>query len=149
MDVHILAMPGIDVEGRLARTLLNTVLLGAAFLLLLLDTLNTVVEVVLCGGTLGGVLALYTHKKLASCPTCQTWISPRKKLSRCSKLGECARTFLECLLRVDNLLLILFLLLFLFLFLFGLLRLLGSVVLRLRLGALLLLQARQHKRHHV
>lgn len=40
-------------------TLLNAVLLGTTLALLLLDTLNALVEVVLGGSTLGGVLALY------------------------------------------------------------------------------------------
>lgn len=42
----------------MARTLLNAVLLDLAVALLLVDSLDALVEVVLSGGALGGVLAL-------------------------------------------------------------------------------------------
>lgn len=45
-------------ERYVARTLLDAVLLGSTILLLLLHSLDAVVEVVLGGSTLGGVLAL-------------------------------------------------------------------------------------------
>lgn len=48
------------------RTLLNTVLLDFTLALLLLDALDAVIEVVLGGGALGGVLALYLSKMLVS-----------------------------------------------------------------------------------
>jgi hypothetical protein len=43
------------------RTLLNAILLGLALALLLVDSLNALVEVVLGGGALGRVLALYKN----------------------------------------------------------------------------------------
>jgi hypothetical protein len=43
----------------MARTLLNAVLLDLTIALLLVDSLDALVEVVLRGGALGRVLALY------------------------------------------------------------------------------------------
>ena len=56
-------------SNRLAdiRTLLDAVLLDFAFALLLLDALNAVVEVVLGGRTLGGVLALCDLQHVSLC----------------------------------------------------------------------------------
>ena len=114
-----------------ARTFFNAILLSIAFALLLLNTLDAVVEVVLGGSTLLGLLALYKH--LISIVFVQSDLStiwrPSIFVAVVSRhvSWQDRRTFFDGLLGVDNLLLILFLLFFLLFLILSLLGVLSSL----------------------